>query len=195
VELLGGLFKANAGEILINGISINDIDLDDWRKRISIVNQDTFLFNKSIISNLSFGNKKTSILEIKQACKHARAHRFIEELPDSYNTVIGERGFKLSGGQRQRIAIARAMAKNSEFLILDEATSALDSENESLIHHEINKTKLMRITIVISHRLSTIKEADKIIVLDNGRIVEFGKHNELLKNKSIYFSLWEKQSL
>ena len=167
--------------------------MDDWRKRVSIVNQDTFLFNTSIISNLSFANKKTSITAMKKACKVARAHDFIEQLPDSYNTVIGERGFKLSGGQRQRIAIARAIAKNAEILILDEATSALDSENESLIQSEINKTKFMRLTLIISHRLSTIKDADKIIVLNKGKIIEIGDHNKLLTNKSVYYRIWERQ--
>ena len=194
VDLLGGLYKPNAGEILINGMSINAIDLNDWRKRIAIVNQDTFLFNKSINSNLGFGNKKLSNSEIKKACKYSKADEFIEKLPESYNTVIGERGFKLSGGQRQRISIARAIAKNAEFLILDEATSALDSKTEEEIQNNLNRYRKGRIILIISHRLSTIQNVDKILVLEKGRIVESGKHDELILKKGLYQKLWKMQT-
>ena len=193
MDLLGGLFKANSGEILINGLSINNLDLDDLRKKIAIVNQDTFLFNKSINSNLSFGNKKLSSYEIKKACKFAVADEFIENLPESYNTIIGERGFKLSGGQRQRIAIARAIAKKAEILIFDEATSALDSKTEEEIQNNLNRLRKGKIILIISHRFSTIKNADNILVLKKGEIIESGKHDELILKEGLYQRLWKKQ--
>ena len=194
LDLLLGLYQTNSGDILIDGSNLKDLNLINWQRNISIVSQDPFLLNDSIINNLKFGLENISFRSIKKACIESGAHEFIENLPHSYNTIIGERGFKLSGGERQRISIARAFLKNSYLLILDEATSALDSKNEKFIKDNITKRSHNKITLIVAHRLSTIKEADNILVLDKGRIVETGKHKYLLKQNQIYAKLWNIQS-
>ena len=194
LDLLIGLFEPNSGEIFIDGVNLKDLNLINWQKKVSIVNQDPFLLNDTIINNIKFGIENVTLKNIKNACIQSGANEFIENLPNSYNTIIGERGFKLSGGQRQRISIARALLKNSSLLILDEATSALDSKNELLIKDNISKLRQKKITLIVAHRLSTIKDADNILVLNNGEIVERGDHNSLLNQNQIYTKLWNIQS-
>ena len=194
LDLLVGLFEPNSGTIFINGTKLTDINLDKWQREISIVNQDSFLLNDSVINNIKFGLGKVSFKDIKNACIESGCNQFIENLANSYNTIIGERGFKLSGGERQRLSIARAFLKQSSFLILDEATSALDSKNEELIIKNIAKYSSNKIILIVAHRLSTIKKADNILVLNHGRIVESGNHKFLLEQKQIYTKLWEIQS-
>ena len=194
LDLLIGLFEPNNGNIFIDGRNLKDLNLINWQKKVSIVSQDPFLLNESIINNIKFGLEKVSFESIKRACIESGAHEFIENLPNSYNTIIGERGLKLSGGERQRISIARALLKNSSLLILDEATSALDSKNEKFIKENIAKVSQKRITLIVAHRLSTIKDAHKILVLNKGKIVEKGNHESLLSFNRIYAKLWNIQS-
>ena len=194
LDLLIGLYEPNFGNILINGNNLKDINVNKWQREISIVSQDCFLLNDSIINNIKFGLGKVSFKDIKKACIQSGSHEFIERLPNSYNTIVGERGFKLSGGERQRLSIARAFLKESSLLILDEATSALDSQNEEFIKQNIAINRFNKIILIVAHRLSTIREADNIIVLDKGRIVERGNHEFLLEQKQLYTKLWEMQS-
>ena len=168
--------------------------MDSWQKNISIVSQDTFLFNTSIKNNLTFGLDKVSLNELKKVSLVSGALSFIQDLPNSFDTIIGERGFKLSGGQRQRLAIARAILRKTQLLILDEATSALDSETEKKIKDNIYNLKKEKIIIIIAHRLSTIKNADKIIVVENGKIIDSGTHDELLLKDGTYTKLWNMQT-
>jgi subfamily B ATP-binding cassette protein MsbA len=160
---------------------------------ISIVPQDSFLFNDSIKNNIAFGKLGASLDEIKMAAKKANANEFINDLPQLYDTLIGERGVRLSGGQRQRISIARAILKNSPILILDEATASLDSDSEKKVHAAIDNLIIDRTVIIIAHRLSTIINADNIVVMDKNRIVETGTHKELLDKLGIYKSLYDLQ--
>ncbi len=194
LDLLVGLFEPNSGDILIDNYNLKDINLSQWQRGISIVSQDSFLLNDSIINNIKFGLGKVSFKDIKNACIDSGSNKFIENLPNKYDTIIGERGFKLSGGERQRLSIARAFLKKSSVLILDEATSALDSKNEKFIKENIAKARYNKITLIVAHRLSTIKEADNIIVINHGMIVETGKHNDLIAQNQIYSKLWGIQS-
>lgn len=182
------------GEILIDGQNIAHITQDDLHSTVAYVPQEPLLFHRSITDNIAYGKNDSSEREIQLAAKRANASEFIDQLPTGYDTLVGERGVKLSGGQRQRIAIARAMLKNAPILVLDEATSALDSGSEVLIQDALWKLMEGRTAIVIAHRLSTIQKMDRIIVLDNGTIVEEGSHTELLKNKATYAKLWAHQS-
>jgi len=184
----------NSGKILIDGQDITKITQNDLRNHIAYVPQEPLLFHRSLSENIAYGNTEASQPEIIGAAKLANAHEFIKGLPRGYETLVGERGVKLSGGQRQRVAIARAILKNSRILVLDEATSALDSESEQLIQKALWTLMEGRTAIVIAHRLSTIQKMDRIIVLDNGCIIEEGSHKELIANKGIYASLWEHQS-
>ena len=193
IKLLLRIYDANEGLVTIDNIPIKEIKLKDLRKCISLVSQETYLFHGSVKENISYGSNKASFKEIVEASKIAEAHKFVEQLPYGYDTIVGERGQRLSGGQRQRIALARAVLKDAPILILDEATASVDNETEVLIQKSLSKITQERTTIVIAHRLSTIKKADKIIVIDKGRIVESGKHNTLLKKKGIYFDLWNVQ--
>ena len=167
--------------------------MNDLRKCISLVSQETYLFHGSIRENISYGSNKANNKEIIRAAKVAEAHDFINQLPEGYSTIVGERGQRLSGGQRQRIALARAVLKNSPILILDEATASVDNETEVLIQKSLSKLTKNRTTIVIAHRLSTIKNADNIIVLHKGEIIEQGMHSQLLQMKGIYSDLWNVQ--
>ena len=194
-ELMERFYDADAGEILIDGVSIHDYKQDSLRSAMSLVSQETVLFNDTIKSNIMLGRRDATDEEVVEACKVANAHNFIMESPEGYDTNIGDRGAKLSGGQRQRLSIARAVLKNPDILILDEATSALDTESEKLVQDALNKLLKGRTSVVIAHRLSTIQNADKIIVVDEGQIVEQGRHEELIAKGGVYARLIELQSL
>ncbi|MDY0092586.1 MAG: lipid A export permease/ATP-binding protein MsbA [Candidatus Vecturithrix sp.] len=195
LSLLPRFYDPTAGAIFIDGTDIRDVTFASLRKQIGIVTQDVVLFNDTVANNIAYGAQHYSHEEIIQAAQVANAHEFIENLPDGYQTLIGERGMRLSGGQRQRLAIARAILKNPPIIILDEATSSLDSESERLVQIAIANLMQDRTTLVIAHRLSTIKKAENIIVLDYGRIVESGTHQELLSQGGVYTRLYETQML
>ncbi|MCL4581303.1 ABC transporter [Fusobacterium nucleatum YWH7199] len=193
VNLLARFFNTNEGKITVNGVNIKNIHLDIYRNKFAIVPQETFLFGGTIKENISFG-KNVSDEEIISAAKMANAYNFIQEdLPNKFETEVGERGALLSGGQKQRIAIARALIKNPEIMILDEATSALDSESEKLVQEALDSLMEGRTTFVIAHRLSTIVRADKIVVMENGEIKEMGTHSELIAMNGIYKNLYDIQ--
>jgi ATP-binding cassette, subfamily B, bacterial MsbA len=194
-NLLARFHDVNAGRILIDGHDIRDLTLKSLRRLIAYVAQDTFLFNETASSNIRYGRREASEEEVRQAARNAMAEEFILELPDGYDTIIGERGAKLSGGQRQRIAIARALLKNAPILVLDEATSHLDTESEMLVQRALSNLMAGRTVFVIAHRLSTIRRADKIVVVENGRIQETGRHEELLHRGGTYQRLHELQFL
>ncbi|MDE5077214.1 MAG: ABC transporter ATP-binding protein [Trichodesmium sp. St2_bin6] len=194
VKLLLRFYEIQSGKITLDGIEINQINLQDLRRAIGLVSQDIFLFHGTVIENISYGSFDATLPEIIAAAKIAEADNFINKLPQGYDTIIGERGQKLSGGQRQRIALARAVLKNPPILILDEATSAVDNETEAAIQKSLEKITQNRTTIAIAHRLSTIRNADCIYVMEHGKIVEFGRHEELLKKSGTYSTLWRVQS-
>ena len=193
IKLLLRIYDFEEGSITIDNIPIKDIKLKDLRKCISLVSQDTYLFHGSVEENISYGSQKANSDDICKAAKIAEAHKFIEQLPNGYKTIVGDRGQRLSGGQRQRIALARAVLKNAPILILDEATASVDNETEYLIQKSLTKITKQRTTIVIAHRLSTIRSADNIIVINKGLIVESGTHQELLNREGIYSELWNVQ--
>ena len=190
VDLLPRFYDFDEGELLIDGISIKDLNIDSLRRITSIVSQNCILFNDSVLHNIAFGHTE----KVKEAARIANAEEFIQQLPEGYDTVIGDRGMTLSGGQRQRLSIARAILKNAPILILDEATSALDTESEHLVQEALDRAMQNRTAIVIAHRLSTIQHADEIIVMDKGRIVERGNHDTLLALGGIYKKLIDMQS-
>ncbi len=184
MDLIPRLYEPTSGSIKFNDKDIAKMDLNFIRKQISYVGQDFTLFNDTIYNNIAYGElNKCSKAEVEDAAKKANAYSFIELLQDKFNTFVGQNGVLLSGGQRQRIAIARAVLKNSPILLLDEATSALDSESETIIKESINNLSKNKTTLIIAHRLSTVINADKIVVIDNGQIVEQGNHDELLKKE------------
>ncbi len=193
VKLLLRLYEIKSGHITLDGLDIQDIILSDLRRAIGLVSQDVFLFHGTVAENIRYGSFESSDEDIVAAATIAEAHSFIQELPQGYQTIIGERGQKLSGGQRQRLAIARAVLKNPPILILDEATSAVDNETEAAIQRSLDHITQNRTTIAIAHRLSTIRNADCIYVMDRGEIVEQGSHEHLLKQSGIYASLWTVQ--
>ena len=192
-DLLAGLYEPTEGSILIDGTDFQSFNLSSWQKRIGVVSQDTFLFNATIAANISFGCPDDTLADVVVAAEQAQASGFIEKLPDGYNTMVGERGYRLSGGQRQRISLARAILRNPDLLILDEATSALDTESERLVQEAIDRFDRKHTILVIAHRLSTIVNADRIYVLDQGRIIEQGNHHELLGKGGRYALLWQQQ--
>ncbi len=194
VKLLLRLYEIKSGQITLDGIEIDRIKLKDLRQAMGLVSQDVFLFHGTVAENISYGTFDASLPEIIAAAKVAEADNFIQTLPQGYDTIVGERGQKLSGGQRQRIAIARAVLKNPPILILDEATSAVDNETEAAIQRSLEYITQNRTTIAIAHRLSTVRNADCIYVMDQGKLVEWGRHEELLKTPGIYASLWRVQS-
>jgi ATP-binding cassette, subfamily B, bacterial MsbA len=194
VDLLPRFYDCSEGEILIDGIPIRDLVIEDLRGLMGIVSQETILFNDTVFSNIAFGMEKASEEEVIAAAKVANAHEFIEKMPLGYLTNIGDRGTKLSGGQRQRLSIARAVLKNPPILILDEATSALDTESERLVQQALENLMKNRTSVVIAHRLSTIQFADEIIVLQNGKLVERGRHTDLIERDGVYKKLYELQS-
>ena len=193
LNLIPRFFNLKNGSILIDNQDINDINLNSLRKEISLVSQDIILFDDTIRANILYGNKLASDQDLIKACKFAAAQDFVEKLPNKYETVIGENGIKLSGGQKQRLSIARAILKDSSIILLDEATSSLDSESESVIQKAIENLTKNKTTIIIAHRLSTVMNCDKILVFDNGRIIEEGKHEFLVNNSLTYKKLYEKQ--
>jgi len=192
-DLLPRFYDPNSGEITIDGIQIKELKIADLRKQFGVVTQESILFNDSVFNNISFGNYSVTQAEIEAAAMVANAHEFIVNLDKKYQTNIGERGNKLSGGQRQRIAIARAVLRNPDILILDEATSALDNASERLVQDALEKLMKGRTSVVIAHRLSTIQHADKIVVLQHGKIIQVGKHLELLSQNGLYKELYEMQ--
>lgn len=193
VNLIPRFYEAQKGELLINGKNIKNISLKKYRDRIAVVPQESFLFSGTIAENIAFGKSDVTREEIENAAKMANAFEFINELPEKFETEVGERGTLLSGGQKQRIAIARALIQNPQILILDEATSALDTQSERLVQDALDKLMINRTTFVIAHRLSTIINADKIVVMENGEIKEIGKHQELLDKNGIYRRLYDVQ--
>ncbi len=194
VKLLLRLYEIQSGHIILDDIEINRIQLKDLRSSIGLVSQDVFMFHGTVAENIKYGSFDATLPEIIAAAEVAEAHRFIQELPQGYDTIIGERGQKLSGGQRQRIAIARAVLKNPPILILDEATSAVDNETEAAIQRSLEQITKNRTTIAIAHRLSTVRNADCIYVMEHGKLVESGQHEALLEQQGIYTSLWRVQS-
>ena len=185
----------DTGTIRIDGQDISKIRQDDLRREISYVPQEPILFHRSLKENIAYGNPHASEEEVITAAKRAHAHEFIESLPDGYDTMVGERGIKLSGGERQRVAIARALLKDAPILILDEATSSLDSISERHIQDALKELMKGRTTLVIAHRLSTIQTMDRIIVFENGVVIEEGTHQELIEDKrGVYNELWQEQS-
>jgi len=195
LNLIPRFFHLTNGKIIIDNQNINEIRLSSLRKKISLVSQDIILFDDTILKNLTYGNEKASKEEVIQACKNSASQEFIEKLPEKYETVIGENGVRLSGGQKQRISIARAILKNAPIILLDEATSSLDSESEKVIHDAIENLTKNKTTIIIAHRLATIKNCNKIFLFDKGKIIDSGTHNELIDRSKIYSSLYEKQIL
>ena len=193
-HLIPRFYEPNSGEVILDDINIQEIKVSSLRKQISLVSQDIFLFNGTVKDNILYGHSEASDKEMIQAAKAANAHQFIMELENGYQTKVGERGVKLSGGQKQRISIARAILKDAPILILDEATSSVDTQTEQLIQEAIDKLKENKTTVVIAHRLSTIQEADQIIVLQEGEILEKGKHKELLQKGGLYTELCKAQS-
>jgi subfamily B ATP-binding cassette protein MsbA len=193
LNLIPRFFNLKNGSILIDNQNISDINLNSLRKEISLVSQDVILFDDTIKANILYGNAFASNEEIIEACRFAAAQDFVEKLPNKYETIIGENGIKLSGGQKQRLSIARAILKNSSIILLDEATSSLDSESESVIQKAIENLTKNKTTIIIAHRLSTVMNCDKILVFENGKIIEEGKHEFLVNNSLTYKKLYEKQ--
>jgi len=195
VKLLLRLFDVQKGQILIDDQDISKVTQGSLRKSIALVPQDPILFHRSVKENIAYGNSKASMEEIIKASKMAKCHDFIMKMPKKYNTLVGERGIKLSGGQKQRVAIARAILTKASILVFDEATSSLDSESELMINKAIEQISKDKTTIIIAHRLSTVMRADKIFVIENGRIIEDGNHKELLeKGSGLYKKLWDLQS-
>ncbi|MGA0200355.1 MAG: ABC transporter ATP-binding protein, partial [Prochlorotrichaceae cyanobacterium] len=194
VKLLLRFYEVQEGEIRIDGLEIRDLKLRDLRHCIAWVSQDVFLFHGTVAENIAYGSFDASQSEIQHAAELAEAHEFIQQLPQGYNTIVGERGQKLSGGQRQRLAIARAILKNPPILILDEATSAVDNETEAAIQRSLQHITQDRTTIAIAHRLSTIRHAHRIYVMEEGQVVEEGQHEQLLALQGVYANLWNIQS-
>jgi subfamily B ATP-binding cassette protein MsbA len=193
VNLLPRFYDVTEGRLLINGVDIRDYRAESLRSRIGLVTQETFLFNETVAGNISYGCSDATRSDIEEAARRAYAHDFIIAMNNGYDTIIGERGVRLSGGQRQRLAIARAILRNPPILILDEATSALDTESERMVQAALDSLMKGRTVLAIAHRLSTIAHCDRIIVLDQGRIVEQGSHAELLAGGVIYKRLYNMQ--
>ncbi len=192
-NLIARFWDVDSGEILIGGCDIKDLKTDRLLSYISMVFQEVYLFNDSIINNIKFGNKDAAKEEVISAAKAAQCHEFIEKLPDGYDTIVGEGGATLSGGEKQRVAIARAILKDTPIVILDEATAYVDPENEILIQKAINSLVKSKTLIIIAHRLSTITSADQILVIDGGKVIEQGRHSELVARDRLYNRFWEKR--
>ncbi len=194
VKLLLRFYDPQEGSVKLDGIDLKELNLTDLRRSIALVSQDTFILDGTVKDNILYGNHEASDEEIVNAAKIAEVHDFITTLPQKYDTLVGERGQKLSGGQRQRLSIARAILKNPPIMVFDEATSSVDNETEAAIQRSLERVTQEHTTIIIAHRLSTIRNADQIFVLDKGKIVERGKHEELLANDGIYSTLWRVQT-
>jgi ABC-type multidrug transport system fused ATPase/permease subunit len=194
IKLLFRFHDIQKGRILVDGQNIAKVTHKSLRDQLSLVAQESILFHRTLMENIRYGRRDATDDEVIQAAKEARAHEFITDLPDGYNTLVGERGVKLSGGERQRVAIARAILKDAPILVLDEATSSLDSESEHLIQEALVELMENKTAIVIAHRLSTILKMDRVIVVDQGQVVESGSHQELLAKGGMYRKLWEIQA-
>ena len=194
VKLLLRLYERNGGEILLDGTPVQELELADLRRAIGLVSQEVFLFHGTVAENIAYGSFEAPRAAIERAAALAEAAGFIAALPQGYDTVVGERGQRLSGGQRQRIALARAILKNPPVLILDEATAAVDNETEAAIQHSLDTITADRTTLVIAHRLSTVRHADRIVVMEQGRIIESGTHDQLLAAGGAYHNLWRVQA-
>ncbi|GAC1478487.1 MAG: hypothetical protein NVS2B14_19610 [Chamaesiphon sp.] len=192
VDLINRFYDPTKGEILLDGVNLPQFEINSLRRRLAVVSQDTFIFNTSVRNNIAYGTEGATEVAIQEVARLANALEFIQEMPEGFETQLGDRGVRLSGGQRQRIAIARALLRDPEILILDEATSALDSVSERLIQESLEKLSVGRTVIAIAHRLSTIMRADKVVVLEQGRIVEQGKYQELLEQRG---KLWKYHQL
>jgi subfamily B ATP-binding cassette protein MsbA len=193
VSLIPRLYDVGEGRLLIDGVDVRDYRLSAVRQSLAIVQQDSMVFSGSVKDNLKYGRPNASDAEVVEAARAANAHEFIMSLSDGYETMLGERGVNLSGGQRQRLSIARAILKNPRILILDEATSALDTESESLVQAALERLMHGRTCFIIAHRLSTVRGADRILVVQNGRIVEDGPHEALLARNGVYARLVQHQ--
>jgi len=193
MNLILRFYETDDGLILIDGVNVKNIDLKTLRSRISIAMQDVFLFTDTIEGNISYGVPDASFEDVKRVAEIAEADEFIREFPDGYDTIIGERGVGLSGGQKQRIALARTLLKDPDILILDDTTSSLDLETEFKIQQSLEKLNRKRTTLIITHRISSIINADQIFVMDKGRIVERGTHEELLGKKGLYYDVYMNQ--
>jgi ATP-binding cassette subfamily B protein len=194
LKLLLRMYDVDEGSIEVDGTDLRDVTIPSLRRSVGYVSQDTFMFYGTVEENIRYGTFGATHEAVVDAAKAAEAHEFITNLPDGYDTEIGERGVKLSGGQRQRLSIARAVLRDPEILILDEATSDVDTETEMLIQRSLDRLTANRTTFSIAHRLSTIKDADGIVVLEDGRIVERGTHGDLLENDDLYAHLWGVQA-
>lgn len=190
VNLLHRFYDPTEGRIMIDGYDLKQVTVESWYRQLALVPQETILFGGTILDNVGYGNPAADEQEIERACKAAHAHDFIMSLPDKYRTIVGEKGINLSGGQRQRLAIARAILKNPRVLLLDEATSSLDSESERLVQEALDRLMHGRTTFIVAHRLSTVQHADRILVLDKGRLVEEGTHAQLMERKGLYHYLY-----
>jgi subfamily B ATP-binding cassette protein MsbA len=195
VDLIPRFYDPRIGRIFIDGVDVKDVTLKSLRQKIGIVTQETILFNDTIKENILYGKPDATDIELEKAAVQAHAHDFIKNLPMGYGTIIGDRGMKLSGGERQRIAIARALLKNPPILILDEATSQLDTESERIVQEALDRLIQGRTVFVIAHRLSTVRNAHRIVVLDRGMIVEQGTHQELIQKDGLYKRLYSMQEL
>ncbi len=193
VSLLPRFWDVDQGRICLDGLDIRSVRLAELRSAIGIVPQEPALFSGTVRENIAYARPKATEAEVRAAARAAHAHEFVERLPQGYETLVGERGVKLSGGQRQRVAIARAILKNPAVLILDEATSNLDTESERLIEDALAQLLVGRTTLIIAHRLSTVQRADRLLVVDQGRIVEEGTHGELLARRGLYARLYQRQ--
>jgi ATP-binding cassette subfamily B protein len=194
IKLLLRFYDPDSGSIRIGDTDIRLVEQADLRKLMALVSQDVFLFHGTVEENIAYGFPEASAQQIQEAARTAEAHDFITELPDGYDTIVGERGQKLSGGQRQRLSIARALLTDSQILILDEATSAVDNETEAAIQRSLARIAHNRTMVVIAHRLSTIRHADLIYVIDRGRVAQSGTHDELIAVEGTYRSLWNVQT-